>query len=198
MFFTLKINTKTWNVKWCPLTTMWMEIQHHSRSKAGDFTWASCGTESMTKADVEPDPDAASPQCWAPSRGASCTAQPGERDTSLCPAWPWWPGHTRQAAQRWQTPSVPVCYGVLWPRVVRKTEQTGKLQTTPDKQMETCKNKPIKKIDWVRCNAAFVSKTLPCKSAWNSTTRFAKDFQRSYSSHRKKKKDPHPMEPIWT
>lgn len=36
--------TKTWNVKRCPLTTTWMEIQHLSRSKAGDFTWASCGT----------------------------------------------------------------------------------------------------------------------------------------------------------
>lgn len=31
---------------------MWMEIQHHSRSKAGDFTWARCGTDSMAKADV--------------------------------------------------------------------------------------------------------------------------------------------------
>lgn len=65
--------TKTWNVKWCPLTTVWIEIQHHSRSKAGDFTPASCGTHRLHGKGwcVEPGPEPASPRCWAPSRGAS-------------------------------------------------------------------------------------------------------------------------------
>lgn len=186
-------------------------------------------TGSMAKADVwnqalNQHPSVLSPLQGCQQRALGCTALPGERDTSLCPACHWRPGHTREAAQRWPTYSIPVCCGVLWPGVVRKREQTGKLQTTP--AIQTKRWKPartksgvIKKIDWLRCNAAFVCKTLPCKSiqsssrfseargqrdpsdgsTWNSTTRFAEDFQRSYSKHRQKKeKDPHPMEPIWT
>lgn len=178
-----------------------------------------CGTRPWTSI-----PSVLSPLQGCQQRALGCTALPGERDTSLCPACHWRPGHTREAAQRWPTYSIPVCCGVLWPGVVRKREQTGKLQTTP--AIQTKRWKPartksgvIKKIDWLRCNAAFVCKTLPCKSiqsssrfseargqrdpsdgsTWNSTTRFAEDFQRSYSKHRQKKeKDPHPMEPIWT
>lgn len=149
--------TKTWNVKWCPLTTTWMEIQHLSSSKGGDFTSASCGTAPWQRQTC----GTSIPSGLSPLQGCQQRANTARRkDTSLCPVCLWRPGHTGEAAQRWPTYIVPVCYGVLWPGVVRKTEQTGKLQTTPAIQTERwkpvrTKSGVIKKTDWLRCNAAF-------------------------------------------
>lgn len=141
--------TKTWNVKWCPLTSVWMETQHHSRSKAGDFTLASCETDSIAKADVwnqslKQHPLGAGPPPGVPAESTWLPGLPGERDTSLCPAWHWRPGHAREAAQRWSTHSVPVCYGMLWPGVVRKNRTDRKTTdnlSNLEKQMENCKSK---------------------------------------------------------
>lgn len=77
--------TKTWNVKWCPFTSMWVEIQHHSRSEAGDFTWASCGTDSKAVAEwnqaLNQHPLCAEPPPGGQWRAQGCTALPGGRDT---------------------------------------------------------------------------------------------------------------------
>lgn len=140
--------TKTWNVKWCPLTSVRMEIQHHSRSKADDFTSASCETDSMAKADVwnqalNQHPLGAGPPPGVPAESTWLPGLPGERDTSLCPAWHWRPGHAREAAQRWSTQ----CSCLLWSALSRSCQEdrTDRKATdnlsNPDKQMESCKSK---------------------------------------------------------
>lgn len=221
--------TKTWNVKWCPLTSVQMEIQHHSRSKADDFTSASCETDSMAKADVwnqalNQHPLGAGPPPGVPAESTWLPGLPGERDTSLCPAWHWRPGHAREAAQRWSTHSVPVCCGVLWPGLARKTEQTGKLQTTSAIQTNRWKAARaklgvIKKRHWLRCKCSFCKQNPALqicleffkllwskgreRSKWWIHVEFHNEVckrlpKKLQLTQRKKKKDPHPVEPTWT
>lgn len=110
------------------------------------------------------------PLCWAPSRGASGELHSTARRKGHIPlscqplkARP----HERGSTE--MTTHCPCLLWSVWPGVVRKTEQTGKLQTTPAIQINRWKpvrteSRVVKKTDCLRCNAAFVSKTLPCKS----------------------------------
>lgn len=217
--------TKTWNVKWCPLTSVRMEIQHHSRSKADDFTSASCETDSMAKADVWNQALNQHPSvlqgCQQRAHGCQDCQEKGTPLFVL-------PGTEDQATpeklHRDDQHSVPVCCGVLWAGVARKTEQTGKLQTTSAIQTNRWKATRaklgvIKKRHWLRCKCSFCKQNPALqiyleffklrwskgreRSKWWIHLEFHNEVckrlpKKLQLTQRKKKKDPHPVEPTWT
>lgn len=142
--------TKTWNVKWCPLTTVWIEIQHHSRSKAGDFTPASCGTHRLHGKGwcVEPGPEPASlgaePPPGVPAESTwlhSTARRKGHIPLSCLPL-------KARPHQRSCTEVTNLQYPcVLWSALTRSCQEkrtdrkTTDNPSNPDKEMETCKNK---------------------------------------------------------
>lgn len=133
--------TKTWNVKWCPLTSVWMETQHHSRSKAGDFTLASCETDSIAKADVwnqslKQHPLGAGPPPGVPAESTWLPGLPGERDTSLsCLALKTRP-HQRSCTEMINTQ----CPCLLWNALTRSCQEEQNRQENyrqPQQSRET-------------------------------------------------------------
>lgn len=133
--------TKTWNVKWCPLTTTWMEIQHLSSSKGGDFTLASCGTAPWQRQTCGTSiPSGLSPLQGCQQRAQHCQEK-GHIPLSCLPleARPHWRSCTEMTNIH--------CPCLLWSALTRSCQEnrtdrkTTDNPSNPDREMETCKNK---------------------------------------------------------
>lgn len=125
--------TKTWNVKWCPLTTMWTEIQHHSRSKAGDFTLANCGTDSMAKAHVWNQALSQHPLGAGPLQGCQQGVHSTARTKGHIPlsCLPLMASPCQSSCTEMPNTQCPCLSWSALTRSCQKTKQTGKLQKTP-------------------------------------------------------------------